>query len=125
MMAARAATASRAASAISSGVRGRYGVSLLVSSAPTRGAVMMTFRIKRILPLLPIFFLLIGCGGAGGDEGGAGDPGSGTDLAAVNDFPYQLQGGDDGIDLEALGETAFDLLVIDYSPDRSDGGGFT
>ncbi len=71
-----------------------------------------------------VFFLIIaGCGGSGGGGGGSG--GSEADLAAVNDFLYQLQGGDEGIDLEAIGETAFDLVVIDYSRDGSEDGEFT
>jgi cysteinyl-tRNA synthetase, unknown class len=39
----------------------------------------------------------------------------------VNDFLYQLQ----NIDLEAIGETAYDLVVIDYSADGSDETAFS
>lgn len=39
----------------------------------------------------------------------------------VNDFLYQLQ----DIDLEAIGETAYDLVVIDYSLDGTDETAFT
>jgi len=39
----------------------------------------------------------------------------------VNDFLYQLQ----DIDLEAIGETAYDLVVIDYSADGTDDTAFT
>jgi len=38
-----------------------------------------------------------------------------TNLAQVDDFLYQLQ----GMDLDAIGETAYDLVVIDYSRDGS------
>ncbi len=43
------------------------------------------------------------------------------DLSAVNDFLYQLQ----DIDLEAVGETAYDLVVMDYSADGGDEAAFT
>ena len=39
----------------------------------------------------------------------------------ANDFVYQLQ----KIDLRAIGETKFDLVIIDYSRDGSDARGFT
>lgn len=39
----------------------------------------------------------------------------------VNDFVYQLQ----NIDLEAIGNTKFDLVVIDYSSDGTEEGRFT
>lgn len=42
-------------------------------------------------------------------------------LAAVNDFLYQLQ----DIDLVAIGATAYDLVVIDYSADGSAAEAFT
>ncbi len=72
--------------------------------------------------LLVWMCLLIACGGDG--------TGSTSDdevlLAAVNDWIYQLQGPDDGdIDLDALGSTAFDLVVIDYSRDGSEEGEFS
>jgi cysteinyl-tRNA synthetase len=40
---------------------------------------------------------------------------------APNDFVYQLQ----GINLEAIGNTKFDLVVMDYSRDGSDVEKFT
>jgi hypothetical protein len=40
---------------------------------------------------------------------------------APNDFVYQLQ----RIDLEAIGETKFDLVIMDYSRDGSDERKFT
>jgi len=51
-------------------------------------------------------------------------PGSGSAGAsanAPNDFVYQLQ----RIDLEAIGETKFDLVIMDYSSDGSDERKFT
>jgi cysteinyl-tRNA synthetase len=42
-------------------------------------------------------------------------------LSPVNDFVYQLQ----DIDLTAIGDTAYDLVVIDYSADGSDETAFT
>ncbi len=39
----------------------------------------------------------------------------------INDFVYQLQ----NIDLDAIGDTAFDLVVIDYAVDGSESGRFT
>ncbi|HEY3244191.1 MAG TPA: MJ1477/TM1410 family putative glycoside hydrolase [Phycisphaerae bacterium] len=45
-------------------------------------------------------------------------------LRAVNDWAYQLQG-DPAIDLEALGRTPFDLVVIDYSRDGRENGAFS
>jgi cysteinyl-tRNA synthetase len=39
----------------------------------------------------------------------------------INDFLYQLQ----NIDLQAIGETAYDLIVIDYSLDGTDATAFT
>lgn len=43
------------------------------------------------------------------------------DLAAVDDFLYQLQ----DIDLTAIGATAYDLVVMDYSSDGGPAGEFT
>jgi cysteinyl-tRNA synthetase len=45
-------------------------------------------------------------------------------LRAVDDWAYQLQG-DPAIDLDALGRTAFDLVVIDYSRDGTESGEFS
>lgn len=42
-------------------------------------------------------------------------------LQAVDDFLYQLQ----NIDLHAIGATAYDLVIIDYSSDGSDARRFT
>ena len=42
-------------------------------------------------------------------------------LKDVNDFLYQLQ----NIDLDAIGKTKFDLVIIDYSRDGSEEGRFT
>ena len=42
-------------------------------------------------------------------------------LAPINDFVYQLQ----NMDLNAIGNTEFDLVVIDYSSDGSGDGRFT
>ncbi len=49
---------------------------------------------------------------------GAGTP---LELTDVNDFLYQLQ----NLDLTAIGETAYDLVVVDYSADGSEAGEFT
>lgn len=65
-----------------------------------------------------------GCGGTGGSGGGSGGGGSSANLG-INDFAYQLEAGGDEIDIAAIGETAFDLVVIDYSRDGSGGGEFT
>lgn len=43
------------------------------------------------------------------------------DLAAVDDFLYQLQ----NLDLAAIGDTAYDLVVMDYSADGDDETAFT
>jgi cysteinyl-tRNA synthetase, unknown class len=43
------------------------------------------------------------------------------DWSLVNDFTYQLQ----NINLAALGNTNFDLVIMDYSPDGSDRHRFT
>ncbi|RMG55004.1 MAG: hypothetical protein D6723_03625 [Acidobacteria bacterium] len=42
-------------------------------------------------------------------------------LQSVNDFLYQLQ----NLDLRAIGDTAYDLVVMDYSADGSEAGEFT
>jgi len=42
-------------------------------------------------------------------------------LAEVNDFLYQLQ----NLDLTAIGQTAYDLVVMDYSSDGTEAGEFT
>ena len=42
-------------------------------------------------------------------------------LAAMNDFLYQLQ----DLDLVAIGNTAYDLVVMDYSADGTEAGEFT
>lgn len=44
-----------------------------------------------------------------------------TGLAAVDDFVYQLQ----NVNLTAIGNTAYDLVVIDYSADGSDAAKFS
>ncbi len=91
---------------------------------------MITGFTKRILASFFLIFLLIfllqGCGGEGSeDEDGSEDSEGQAALSAVNDFLYQLQGRNDGIDLEAIGETAFDLVVMDYSQDGSEDGEFS
>ncbi len=49
-------------------------------------------------------------------------PGYGSSsLSAVNDFVYQLQ----NLDLAAVGATAYDLVVMDYSADGDDATAFT
>lgn len=42
-------------------------------------------------------------------------------LGAVNDFLYQLQ----DLDLAAIGDTAFDLVIMDYSSDGGEAGEFS
>jgi cysteinyl-tRNA synthetase len=56
-----------------------------------------------------VLLLSLGLGSAGASE------------EAPNDFVYQLQ----RIDLEAIGETRFDLVIMDYSRDGSDEEKFT
>ena len=71
---------------------------------------------------------------AGGDANGNGDENSNDDngadglvpirnvrLAAVDDYAYVLQD-DPVLDLDAIGESAFDLVIIDYSEDGSEEG---
>jgi len=74
-----------------------------------------------ILPLfvgiLPAFFH----SGCGGGDGGGGGGGTAPDISAVQNWVYQLQ----NIDLAALGNTTFDLVVMDYSSDGSEGGEFS
>ena len=76
-----------------------------------RKAVIGVF--ERILRLASSVALVLafslGLGSAGAAEG---EP---------NDFVYQLQ----RIDLEAIGETKFDLVIMDYSRDGSDERKFT
>jgi len=54
-------------------------------------------------------------------ESPADATGSLPGLPAVNDFLYQLQ----NLDLVAIGDTAYDLVVMDYSADGSDESAFT
>lgn len=63
---------------------------------------------------------LLGMVNASGD-GGPLVAGSTEAVETPNDFVYQLQ----SIDLDALGNTKFDLVIIDYSRDGSDEGKFT
>ena len=62
--------------------------------------------------------LLLGCWGIGP---GNGQQPLGVRWEDVNDFLYQLQ----NIDLSAIGNTRFDLVIMDYSSDGSDEGRFT
>jgi len=55
-------------------------------------------------------------GDGNGNGDGNGDGGGALTFSAVNDFLYQLQ----RIDFDAAGDTAFDLVVTDYSADGSD-----
>jgi uncharacterized protein (TIGR01370 family) len=80
---------------------------------------------KRWVLLLACALLVLACEGlelrptsVGAPAASASSPAS---LATVNDFLYQLQ----GIDLEAIGATAYDLVVMDYSADGSGDGAFT
>lgn len=84
---------------------------------------MMTGFTKKILPFFLLVFL-IQCGGSG-EEDGSEDSDDPVALSAVNDWLYQLQGGDEGIDLDAIKETEFDLVVMDYSRDGAEEGEFT
>lgn len=79
--------------------------------------------------ILSVFFIT-GCngGGSGGDEEDNGDaPGQHTEtvinayLAQVNDFLYQLQ----DIDLDAIGNSKYDAVIIDYSSTGGADGEFT
>ena len=48
-------------------------------------------------------------------------PDSSTPLSGVNDFLYQLQ----DIDLKAIGRTAYDLVIMDYSSNGGEDGEFS
>ncbi len=54
---------------------------------------------------------------------GAGpqSPSPSNPLASVDDFLYQLQ----NLDLSAIGETAYDLVIMDYSAEGDDAGAFS
>ena len=52
---------------------------------------------------------------------GSGRVAEAPDLSAVNDFLYQLQ----NLDLIAIGETAYDLIVTDYAAEGGDDTAFT
>ena len=80
---------------------------------------------KRWVLLLACALLALACGGAELRPTSVGAPAvtasPSTDLAAVNDFLYQLQ----DLDLEAIGAVAYDLVVMDYSTDGSGDETFT
>lgn len=79
----------------------------------------MMKHLWKLVSVIPIVILLVAtllfacCGNQtlGTNEGQSG----------VNDFVYQLQ----NIDLMAIGNTKFDLVIIDYSSDGSEEGRFT
>lgn len=52
------------------------------------------------------------------------DIGAGVTLSSVNDWAYQLQG-DPQLDLAPIAQSAFDLVVIDYSADGGGAGAFS
>lgn len=68
----------------------------------------MTEGVRRLLGAALVLALSLFAGSAGAAE-------------APNDFVYQLQ----RIDLQAIGETKFDLVIMDYSRDGSDERKFT
>jgi cysteinyl-tRNA synthetase len=76
--------------------------------------------VKRWVLLLACALLALACGGSELRSTAAPSDRT-TDLSAVNDFLYQLQ----DLDLEAIGATAYDLVVMDYSADGSDEAAFT
>lgn len=55
------------------------------------------------------------------DDGGEDGPAGGSALMGANDFAYWLQ----SIDLKALGDSRFDVAIIDYSRDGTEGGKFS
>ena len=63
-----------------------------------------------------VFALSLGSLGGSGGEGPFGARSAEASYDRPNDFVYQLQ----NIDLNALGDTEFDLVIIDYSRDGSD-----
>ena len=70
------------------------------------------------LLVIIMIFCSAGCGGGGGGS----DNGNGEIiLAAANDFVYQLQNADP----VAIGNTAFDLVVMDYSADGDEATRYT
>jgi cysteinyl-tRNA synthetase len=68
--------------------------------------------------LLVFLALALACGGPATEPPSAGQIGNSI---YINDFLYQLQ----DLDLEAVGETAYDLVVLDYSADGSGEAAFS
>lgn len=71
--------------------------------------------------LLVILLLFIGCNNDVSDQQNNNSNNNSVSLNVVNDFVYQLQ----NIDLNAIGNTKYDLVVIDYSSDGTDDTKFT
>ena len=67
-----------------------------------------------------ITFLILLCLACGNSSPKSDDGGT-LSLSEVNDYAYWLN----GPDLDQLGESAYDLLVIDYSSDGSEEGAFS
>lgn len=99
-----------------------------MSRSPARG------RLTSLLSLVLLVAFgagLTGCqaspdapGPASAPQAGAGSPPqaeAGPPPQPVDDWAYQLQ----NVDLDALGRSHFDLLVMDYSADGTDSGRFT
>lgn len=78
-------------------------------------------RIIYLLVILCMFLFDLGCNNVNVDEDDSNNTNNSVSLNAVNDFVYQLQ----NIDLTALGNTKYDLAVIDYSSDGSDDSKYT
>lgn len=74
-----------------------------------------------LLFILLVFLFMAGCNSNLADQQNNNNNSSSVSLNAVNDFVYQLQ----NIDLTAIGNTKYDLVVIDYSSDGSDDTKFT
>ena len=84
----------------------------LVTPLPTPGSVPSLTPVQVDPTQLPTPVSL------GDDDQRIDAPDAANPLSEVNDFLYQLQ----DIDLRAIGETAYDLVIMDYSSNRGEDG---